>query len=442
MNFLQRAYLYCFRLKTRTLILFLVFTVVFTLLLNSLTIRDMSENASAGMRTAVGGKLLLEIDTEGNYGDFKENDFGSSSVYIGDYVTKPIIDAISNVEGVVDYNVEDAEAAYYAGVSFQYIPTKWNFSMTQYGDYGTFTACLSSERCSAFESGKYTLIDGRHIKPDDSYCILISKELADYNGISVGDTVKMYDTYLDSIGKTPFVEMEIAGIFDGTEGTATGGEVTASDLQSNCGFIAYNTIFRVYEDVYQNGEEYYSVTIYIKDPAEIQTIYNEIEKLPEIQGKTLKLSMVNEKYQTVETPLNTLKSSVNTTIIIIIFTSFIVITFLLTFWIRGRKKEIGILLSIGKSKANIVFQVLSESSAAFIIAFFVSVLLSNFTVVKVGSFLFPEIVDGKNNVPVQVSANYLFLVCGIGFFLAALSVVISCWSVYRLKPKDILVKIS
>ena len=90
MNFLQRAYLYCFRQKTRTLILFLVFTVVFTLLLNSLTIRDMSENASAGMRTAVGGKLLLEIDTEGNYGDFKENDFGSSSVYIGDYVTKPI----------------------------------------------------------------------------------------------------------------------------------------------------------------------------------------------------------------------------------------------------------------------------------------------------------------------------------------------------------------
>lgn len=342
----------------------------------------------------------------------------------------------------MDYNVEDAEAAYYAGVSFQYIPTKWNFSMTQYGDYGTFTACLSSERCSAFESGKYTLIDGRHIKPEDSYCILISKELADYNGISVGDTVKMYDSYLDSIGKTPFVEMEIAGIFDGTEGTATGGEVTASDLQANCGFIAYNTLFRVYADVYQDGAEYFSVTIYIKDPAEIQTIYNEIEKLPEIQGKTLKLSVVNEEYQTVETPLNTVKSSINTTIIIIIFTSFIVITFLFTFWIRGRKKEIGILLSIGKSKANIVFQLLSESYAVFIIAFFISVLLSNFTVVKVGGFLFPEIADGKNNVPVQVSANYLFLVCGIGLFLAALSVVISCWSVYRLKPKDILVKIS
>ena len=442
MNFLQRACLYCFRQKTRTLILFLVFSVVFTLLLNSLTIQDMSENAATKMRMAVGGKLLLEIDTEGNYGNFKENDYGTSSVYIGDYVTKPVIDAISNINGVVDYNVEDAEAAYYAGVSFQYIPTNWNFNMTEYGDYGTFTACLSSERCSAFESGKYTLIDGRHIKPEDSYCLLISKELADYNGISVGDTVKMYDSYLDSIGKNPFVEMEIAGIFDGTEGTATGGEYTASDLQANCGFIAYNTLFDIYTEEYQNGEEYCSVTIYIKDPAEIQNIYNEIKKLPEIQGKTLKLSVVNEEYQTVETPLNTLKSSVDTTIIIIIFTSFIVVTFLLTFWIRGRKKEIGILLCLGKSKANIVFQLLSESSAAFITAFFISILLSNLTVVKISGFLFPEIVDGKSNISVQISANDLILVCGIGFFLAVLSVVLSCWSIYRLKPKDILVKIS
>ena len=56
MNFLQRACLYCFRQKIRTLILFLVFAVVFTLLLNGLPIRDMSENATAGMRMAEIGR--------------------------------------------------------------------------------------------------------------------------------------------------------------------------------------------------------------------------------------------------------------------------------------------------------------------------------------------------------------------------------------------------
>ncbi len=440
MNFIQRAVLYCFRQKRKTLILLLVLTAIGTLLLDSLAIRDASENAASGMRTAVGGKLILETDTEGNYDFVGEDKWGASYVYNGDYITLPIIDAISKLEGVSGYNVEDSAAAYYAAVSFQYLPTNYNVNLTKYGDYGTFTACLSSERCSAFESGKYTLIDGQHIMPEDSYALLISKELADYNGLSVGDTVTLYDSYLDSEGRNPIVEMKIAGIYNGTEGTATGGEILADQLQANCGFLAYNTLFDLYAPEYKNGAEYSSLTIYVKDPAEIQNISNKIEALAEIQGKTLKLSISNEDYQVVETPLEALKGSVTTTLIIITLTSFAVVTLLLTLWIRGRKREIGILLSVGKSKGTILFQFLTETFVVLIAALSLSILLSYFTAARVSTLLLPEI--GETGLRVQVSAEYLLPLCCISFLLVALSVITASWTVYRLKPKDILTKMS
>lgn len=442
MNFLKRAVLYSLRQKTKSFILFLLLTVIFTLLFNSFAIRDASENAVLGMRTAIGGKLKLEIDTEGNFGNERENDYGTTCVYIGDYVTQPIINAVSKIKGVVDYNVEDPAAIYYAGVSFRYIPTSWNFNLTKYGDNVSYTACLSSERCSAFESGKYTLVDGRHIKPDDSYALLISKELADYNGIKVGDMVEVYSSYLDleCEGMNPIVEMEVVGIFNGTEGTATGAEIIADQLQANCGYVAYNTLFDMFAADYKNGAEYQSVTVYINDPAEIHKIYDEIDSMPEVQGKTLKLSIVNEDYKTVETPMETLGESVNAAITVIILTSFAVVTLFLNFCIKGRKTEIGILLSIGQSKISIVVQFMTEAAMTLIAAFLASIILSDLTAARVCGILIPQIADNSSIPAVKVPVEYLMPTLFLGFLFAALSVTASSLAVYRSKPKNILTK--
>ena len=72
---------------------------------------------------------------------------------------------------------------------------------------------MNSELSLKFLNGTYTLVEGRHIQPDDSYAALISKELADKNGLSVGDNIAMYD--LDSDSENTFT---IGGIFSGTEG--------------------------------------------------------------------------------------------------------------------------------------------------------------------------------------------------------------------------------
>ena len=78
-----------------------------------------------------------------------------------------------------------------------------------------YQAVLNSSLDTRFLNGTYKLEEGRHIKSDDSYVALISKELADKNNLSVGDTIEFITETDIDITDTTF---KIIGIFSGTEG--------------------------------------------------------------------------------------------------------------------------------------------------------------------------------------------------------------------------------
>ena len=260
---------------------------------------------------------------------------------------------------------------------------------------------------------------------------MISKELADYNKLSVGDQIKMYSLDMDAIS-----EFEIVGIFDGTEGTS-GNALTVDEIPANCGYIDYATMFELWGDDL-NG--YQQLTIYVKDPVSIQNVYDKISGLPELKGKTLKLGIDTEEYDVVSTPLESLQQLVNTSIIIISVVSVIILTLLLTIWIRGRKKEIGILLSIGKSKINIILQIFTETFVVAILSFTTSIPLSFSVAKKAGAFLASRVTAEAANLNVQIGVAYLLPLYFLGILLIAAAVVGSSWTIVRSKPKDILTK--
>lgn len=433
MSFIKRAGLYCLRQRFKTVILFLVLTIIATFMLTGIAVRDAAKDATADVQTAIGGKIMLDLDTDGHMGNGQQNQWGTVYGYNGDLITQEIVDAIGKVEGVVDYNSEDTASYYGAGVDFKYLPAAFGLSYTQYGEASSYTATLSSEKCSKFQSGKYKLVDGRHITPDDKHACLISKELADYNKLSVGDKIKMYSLDSDAIS-----EFEIVGIFDGTEGTS-GNALTVDEIPANCGYIDYATMFELFKKEL-NG--YQQLTIYVEDPVSVQNVYDKITALPELKGKTLKLSIDTDEYDVVSTPLESMQQLVNTTIIIISVVSVVILTLLLTIWIRGRKKEIGILLSIGKRKVNIILQIFTETIAVAVISFVASIPFSNLIAEKAGAFLVSRVTTGTANLDVQINAAYLLPLYLIGILLIAIAVVASSWTVVRSKPKDILTKMS
>ena len=433
MSFIKRAGLYCIRQRFKTVILFLVLMLISTFILTSIAVRDAAKGATADVQTAIGGKIMLELDTDQNMGSSQQNEWGTVYEYDGDLITQEIVDAIKKVDGVVDYNSEDTAGYYGAGVNFKYLPAAFNLSYTRYGESSSYTATLSSEKCSKFQNGTYKLTDGRHITPDDKHAWLISKELADYNNLSVGNQIQMYSLDADAIS-----EFEIVGIFDGTEGTS-GNALTVDEIPANCGYIDYATMFEIWEDEL-NG--YQQLTIYVEDPVSIQNVYDKLSALPELKGKTLKLSIDTNEYDIVSTPLESMQKLMNTIILIISIVSIIILALLLTIWIRGRKKEVGILLSIGKSKANIMLQIFTETFIVAIISFTASVPFSNLISKKAGMFLVSKVTTGATNLDVQIDAAYLLPLSLIGILLITVAVIISSWSIVCSKPKDILIKMS
>lgn len=438
MIFIKRAGLYCFRQRCRTLILFLLLTVAAAFILTGIAIRDAAKGASADVRTAVGGKIILDIDKDGNMGSSEQYDWGTAATYNGDQITQKLVDAIGKVEGVADYNAELTPGYYGAGVNFDYLPATYELSYTPYGEASIYTVTLSSGKCTSFLSGKYRLVAGRHITPDDQYTCLISKELADYNRLSVGDIIKMYS--LDS----GFIsEFQIVGIFDGTEGSPgnSGNADTVSDIPANQGYIDYAALQDIFKDKY-NIDYYQHLSIFVEDPANIQKVYDKISALPELKGKTLKLTIDTEEYDVISTPLTSLQTLVDTTVGIVCAVSVAVLTLLLTIWIRGRKKEIGILLSVGKSKADILLQIFTETFAVAMLSFTAAIPLGRLTAQRAGAFLVSRAAAGTAGLTVRMAAAYLPAFYVTGTVLVAVSVLASAWTVVRLKPNDILAKMS
>ena len=154
MSFIKRAGLYCFRQRFKTVILFLVLTLIATFMLTGIAIRDAAKGATADVQTAIGGKIMLDIDMEGHMGGGQQNEWGTAYTYNGDLITQEIVDAIGKVEGVVDYNAEETAGFYGAGVNFNYLPASLGVSFTPYGQTSSYTITLSSEKCKAFQSGK------------------------------------------------------------------------------------------------------------------------------------------------------------------------------------------------------------------------------------------------------------------------------------------------
>nr|UWI51170.1 ABC transporter permease [Clostridioides difficile] len=435
MNSFKRAWIYVLRQKVRSLILLILMVSVSTFVILGISVDKASIEAAANMRNSVGGSIQLKCDdSEENMTKGKETMYGETYEYNGDYITDDIIKAISNVDGVIDYNSENQGGYWGAGVNFKYLSAQFSTdSLSKYGAPVGYTAVLSSKKSNQFTSGELKLEKGRHITPSDKHVVMISEELAKHNNLSVGDKIKTYSLDSDSIS-----ELEIVGVFSGTEGTGEDA-LTQSQVPSNQGFVDYNTRN---ENFGREVDGFPSLSIYVDEPKSIQDVYDKIKNLPQIKGKTLKLEIDNEEFNEIANPLESLQDLVRSIIIISAIVSFTILTVILTLWVRNRTKEIGILLSIGKSKGSIIAQFFIEVTIVASISFGISYFISNLLAGKVSEFLIAKIAEATTDIAVRILPTYLIPVYIIGTVIITCAVIIASYSVIRLKPKDILNKMS
>lgn len=432
MNFFKRAYIYCFRKKGKSLILLLVLTCISSFVVMSLGIMGGTQNATTNVRGKVEGKIHVEISA--NDKNMTESREGNSIVttYNGPWITEQVLDAIKKVDGVVDCASENPQGFWGAGVeNIKFLPSSFSFNWSGHGEVSSFTAVLSSERSQYFESGRYKLVDGRHITSVDKHVVMISDILAEYNNLKVGDSITLYCYDSDSN-----VKLEVIGIYEGAEGEA--GEATAVDeIEANRGFVDYTTMN---ENFGRKIDGYPSVDLYVEDPVNIQNVYNRLQNLPEIKEGGFALTMDNSNYEQIKNPLEDLQKMVNVLLIVGISVSVLILTLILTIWIRNRKQEIGILLATGQTKGSVILQFWTEVIGIGVFAFAFGVILSNVLKGVVQSLLSNNISEQSVKLIIHMNTEQIIQMCIIGIICITISVILASVSVLRLKPMNILIQ--
>ena len=429
MNFFNRALKYCWRQRLRSLLLLLTFTLLSTTVLIAISSEKAVEQGTKQIKETVGASVRIELDTnnQANYGSAEDFGNGASGyTYNGDFITEKIVDKISKLENVIGYNAKSSEGYWGVPKSFSPFP-----AMVTEGLATPYQAVLNSSLDTRFLNGTYKLEEGRHIKADDSYVALISKELADKNNLSVGDNIEFITETDVDITDTTF---KIIGIFSGTEGMSKSA-ITPSDIPANLGYIDMNSLSELYD-----SEGYDFLDVYTHTPEEAKELMETIKNLPEVKGKTFTFNLNSEDFDLVSTPLSSFGSMVDTTVFVLTIIGVLIVVLLLVLWTRGRKKEIGILLAVGRSKVEIVGQFLTENILITFLSIIVSAGLSITFADKIGAYIIQKAGESATDLTISIATSDMVMVYSIGLALVCFSVLIASYTVIRLNPKDILSK--
>ena len=459
----RRAFLYVIRKKVKTVLLFCVLLAMSTFILTGLSIYKATDDSALSLRQSVGGSIRLELDkNNGANWQYQQAAGGVMVEYVGTPITDRDIEKIMSIDGVKAYNGIGDGSVYAKDFDFIY-----GFNFGAEIDDSRLPSVTNSEYFNFFTRKAFRLIEGRHIKEDDDHAVLISSAVAEKNNLKLGDTITVQCSY--DIGDYPDVKLTVVGIYEYT-GDTDSFQTTSTDKRNRLiiDHKAMQEIMQRDEIRYDNG-----IDFYVDDPGEIDRIAKEIKRL-DLDWNCFALTVDNSAYEAVAASLTSMQSLIVWLIVGCIVVSVCILILILSMWIKQRRYETGILLSIGITKAKIVFQYIVEVLLIAVVAFGLSYFTSSLISQGVSDLIFNQVAESQpmpgielpddgteylditgqyipydtsnmemvEGVQVKVSPNNLLYVYIFGAFLIVLSVSAASVTVIKMKPKKILSKMN
>ena len=408
---LKRSVLYLRRKYKRSMLLLILLFVISFSLAVGLTVWGSSNTVTQEVQHELGTSFVVTspaIDSENSeyFKGVNLQNGGTAKVYTGPKVNQELLDAITQIDGISNYNAED----YLYGINVKdltLIVGSWgteyalarddpewlgriedgfkewgveffrlNTSQTQlYGNTNT-------ELYSKFRTGAFELVEGRHISADDSKKALISDELAKLNGLTIGDTITLNllgasmnraDKVSESFGEA---ELEIVGIFHVNGYQPTGINIGETDITYNWILTDIETVEALvdlwcanyYQD-YIPEQSYINLTFFVDDPSRLETVVERVKNsdIPNIDF--FQISLDDTMYKSTVDPLNSIRNLVAGLVAAIVVGCMAILLIVFTMWVRSRRQEVAIYLSLGFSKFKIIGQFVLEAVIVAAIAF-------------------------------------------------------------------------
>lgn len=352
MSFFKMAFLELNGRKVKTLILFFIFTLLFSGMLTALILLCSTQKSKTSVLENIGATVTIDYADINNSGQ--------------PIFTADIREQLSNIENVVGINQNFADFA---------LPLNFENNKSYVGkdpysqeiqiehDAGfennvVLEGNINVELTDIFRNKAAALVAGIY-PTEENRGALISKTLAEQNNLNIGSEINL-SVYENT------VSIPIIGIYE----TAAQFQVTADNIIGTAVF-AHSPYNRIYIDIVSFSEFYVRdrntlpIVVYVNSPANVQTVGEDIKAL-NIDWEVFQL--LNTTDSNYNMSANNIESvSHIAKLFLVLLTVFSVITLILvmSIWADNFRYESGIFLSLGTSKwRTILLLIISSFYAA------------------------------------------------------------------------------
>ena len=424
---IKNAIAYITRKRNRTLIIFIILTIVLSCLYSCLTIMKSSNEIEKALYESSNSSISI-TKKDGKY--FNVNQFKD-------------IEKIKEVEKIIiQYDglakLKDAKV-----VSGEQRINREDLS-DEFKNVVSFEATNNTKRNILFSSRVFTIKEGKNIEENDKNSIIVHEEFAKQNNLKLGDEVNLELLDIEESGKIKSHKFKIIGIFSGKkQETYTG---LSSDFSENMVFVDYSTSQEILNKS-ENNKIANKILMYSGSAESTDLALNKLKELKIDESKYFVQKDSNAFEESLES-VSGIKHMIKIMTYSIMLGGIIVLSLILILWLRERIYEIGIFLSIGTSKIQIIMQFIFELLFISIPSIISSLFLGNVLIkVIAGGLINSEnsMISGGNLINdssfmlniTTLGQSYLILIS-----IIVLSVVFASSLILIKKPKEILSKIS
>jgi putative ABC transport system permease protein len=476
-SMLKRSWLSIARKPSRAIILGLILFAMANLVLASIAIKGAVSESTAYAKSTLGGTVYLQPDITklrkamSSSSSTSTPTPGQVQSFTRPEIKLSTVSSIANSSYVKDYTYGLSASAKASG----FTPVT---STTISGDPGrmirggsedtTATAVTGDTTIQGINSyafisqvsdGTMTLSSGTYFDENTDNKAIISYDLANSNSLKVGDTIQLENVYTQAM-----VPIQIIGVYDLTQdsGFGTSSNNIYMNVKSASQFMSTTTY---------NGGDYSvsNVRYYLNNAENTDAFIAEAnQKYPTLSSDNLSLAIDTSAYDKMVGPIESVGSFANTILWIVVIASIAIITLIVTINVKDRRYEMGVLLSLGATKANVIGQIFAELFVVGTLAFALSLGTSTLLAKSMSQGLLDsQIASSKNQsannfgrpgsfagggfnrqsnssataiskIDVNATAVDYAILFAVGYGIVVLSLLLPAWSIVKYQPKTIL----
>lgn len=426
----SRAWLAIFRKPRRNAIIVLIMTLVLSALVSQAGISASVEDARNHLQSSIGLGFTVRAKTRGETLPEKMN-ANSNSVATSNSPIPQDLDANEGIDssqirkfaaipGVKTVVEERDVLATPVGKQIVLPLQGPRLDDDVLAHAAGITGTTDSRLSQGFQEGLYRLEQGEHITNRSAGRAIVHRDFAKKNNLKIGSTITLKQGFN--------VKVSVVGIFAGKLQTKG---ALPSDASEN----------RIFTDLssalFLAGSAKRSVLRCVVERSDL--LANAIRQAKTIAGKWADVEQNASQLSGVINSVNSVQQLVQMIFVVLSFVGILVLGLVLVFWVRARMHEIGVLMSIGLSKAVIVSQLLVEIVILNIVSFVISLGLGAAFSGVIGSAILHSanssfIADGVAVLPLTQT----FIAFVIGLLISIVALIIAVLPIFIKKPRQIL----